>query len=86
MKNKYEIALEVIRGDWGYAPERWEKLEAAGYDSQEIQNIVDNVPVQKIIEFSKAHQNDEASCDPADTLEVKVNLKKVKQVMLIFEE
>lgn len=86
MKNKYEVALEVIRGDWGYAPERWEKLEAAGYNAQEIQKIVDNFPVQKIIELSKSHQNDEPSCDPADTLEVKVNLKKVKQVMLIFEE
>lgn len=86
MKNKYEVALEVIRGDWGYAPERWEKLEAAGYDAQEIQNIVDNVPVQKIIELSKEYSQSENPVAPADTLEVKVNLKKVKQVMLIFEE
>lgn len=39
-KNNEEIAKEVIRGLWGNGEERKQKLENAGYNYQEIQNIV----------------------------------------------
>lgn len=39
-KSNEEIADEVIAGKWGNAPERYERLEAAGYDAQAIQAIV----------------------------------------------
>lgn len=39
-KSNEEIANEVIEGKWGNNPERKQKLIAAGYDYNEIQNIV----------------------------------------------
>lgn len=38
-----EIALEVIRGDWGNGEERYERLTAAGYDYYEVQREVDRI-------------------------------------------
>ncbi len=39
-KSNEEIAKEVIRGDWGNGTEREKKLEAAGYDYDAIQDII----------------------------------------------
>lgn len=39
-KSNEEIADEVIAGKWGVAPERYERLRAAGYDPVVIQSIV----------------------------------------------
>lgn len=41
-KSNKEIANEVIDGKWGNSEERKRKLEEAGYDYDEIQNIVNN--------------------------------------------
>jgi N-acetyl-anhydromuramyl-L-alanine amidase AmpD len=42
-KSNYEIALEVIRGEWGNDPERSERLSDAGYNPAEIQAIVNDI-------------------------------------------
>lgn len=39
-KTNEEIANEVLEGKWGNQPERQQKLEAAGYNYQEVQDIV----------------------------------------------
>ena len=39
-KSNEEMANEVIAGKWGNSPERKQKLTAAGYDYDAIQNIV----------------------------------------------
>ena len=41
--NKEEIARQVIRGNYGNGEERKKRLEAEGYNYQEIQNIVNNL-------------------------------------------
>lgn len=38
-----KIAMQVIRGDWGNGPERFEKLDAAGYDSGKVQAMVNKI-------------------------------------------
>lgn len=38
-----KIAMQVIRGDWGDGPPRFEKLEAAGYDSDKVQAMVNKL-------------------------------------------
>ena len=40
MKSNYDIAIEVIWGQWGNGAERREKLSAAGYDYTAVQSIV----------------------------------------------
>ena len=40
LKSNEEIANEVINGKWGIGEERKRKIEQAGYNYQEIQNIV----------------------------------------------
>lgn len=42
-KSVEEIAMEVARGKWGNGIERKNKLEAAGYNYLEIQNIVNRL-------------------------------------------
>lgn len=39
-KSVAEVAKEVIAGKWGNNPQRKERLEAAGYDYQAVQNEV----------------------------------------------
>ena len=38
-----EIAQEVINGQWGNQPERQQRLEAAGYNYEEVQNRVNEI-------------------------------------------
>lgn len=39
-KSVQDVAKEVINGQWGNNPDRQKKLEAAGYNYQEVQNAV----------------------------------------------
>ena len=43
MKTNYDVALEVINGEWGVGEERKEKLEKAGYNYYEVQEIVNSI-------------------------------------------
>ena len=43
LKSIDEIAKEVINGDWGNGQERFEKLEAEGYDSKKVQDRVNEL-------------------------------------------
>lgn len=84
--NKYRIALEVWQGKWGVVPERYKKLEKAGYNAREIQDLVEKYSPSKLKqladEFDKANYQE----PEGDALEVKVNLSKYKKILLIFEE
>lgn len=42
-----ELAQEVIEGIWGVMPERKERLEAAGYDFDSVQDKVDEIYAEK---------------------------------------
>lgn len=58
-KSNAQVAKEVARGDWGNDPERKRQLEAAGYDYDTIQAIVNRMkpnqvapkPAAKPVEF-----------------------------------
>ena len=54
-KSNEEIADEVIAGKWGNAPERYERLAAAGYDPVAVQKIVNEkcAPKYKIYTVKK---------------------------------
>lgn len=43
VKSNEQIAQEVIRGKWGVGKERVKKLKAAGYDSVQVQKIVNKL-------------------------------------------
>ena len=42
-KSEQEIAKEVVRGIWGNGAERKKRLEAAGYNYNEVQSIVNKL-------------------------------------------
>ena len=42
-KDLETVAKEVIQGKWGNGAERREKLEAAGYNYTEVQNLVNKL-------------------------------------------
>lgn len=42
-KSLHEIAMEVIRGDWGNGEERRRRLRAAGYDYNAVQDEVNRI-------------------------------------------
>lgn len=43
MKTNYELAVEVINGEWSVGEERKEKLEKAGYNYYDVQEIVNSI-------------------------------------------
>lgn len=43
LKSVKEIALEVLDGKWGNSTERKKRLEAAGYNYREVQNMVNQL-------------------------------------------
>lgn len=43
MKTDYQIAIEVLAGQWGNGEERKQKLTAAGYDYAAVQKIVNDL-------------------------------------------
>ena len=47
VKSIDELAQEVIEGKWGVMPKRKEKLEAAGYDFDAVQDKVDEIYAEK---------------------------------------
>lgn len=42
-KSVHEIALEVLAGEWGVDQDRKDRLLAAGYDYNEVQEEVNNI-------------------------------------------
>lgn len=42
-KTLKEVAAEVIAGKWGNAPERFQRLKAAGYDPEKVQALVNKM-------------------------------------------
>ena len=77
-KSNYEIALEVIRGSWGAGQERYDRLTAAGYDADKIQNMVNRIMAGDLpADDSKPEKQ---------TLPVHVSLAKYNAIMLIFDE
>ena len=79
MKSILQIALEVIAGLWGNGEERRQRLEAAGYDYAEVQEMVNAILSGEI------SQEDPVEADPM-TLEVEVDLNVYKAIKLIFRE
>lgn len=58
IKSNYEIADEVIKGLWGNGDERKQKLTTAGYNYQDIQNIVnEKLFMSKPIEYYPSFNN-----------------------------
>ena len=79
MKSILKIAQEVIAGLWGNGEERRQRLEAAGYDYAEVQEMVNAILSGEI------PQEDPVEADPM-TLEVEVDLNVYKAIKLIFRE
>ena len=71
MKNKYQLALEVINGEWGNGDERKEKLTSAGYNYDEVQTLVN-----EILEYEGGIEG---------TITVEVDLNTTKRVVFNFK-
>ena len=80
MKSILQIAQEVIAGMWGNGEERRQRLEAAGYDYAEVQEMVNAILSGEI-----PQEDDPAPSEPM-TLEVEVDLNVYKAIKLIFRE
>lgn len=71
MKTKYQLALEVINGEWGNGDERKEKLTSAGYNYDEVQTLVN-----EILEYEGGIEG---------TITVEVDLNTTKRVVFNFK-
>lgn len=80
MKSILQIAQEVIAGMWGNGEERRQRLEAAGYDYAEVQEMVNAILSGEI-----PQEDDPVPSEPM-TLEVEVDLNVYKAIKLIFRE
>jgi len=59
-----EVAKQIINGQggWGNAPERWRRLEAAGYNWKIVEDIVNTMigpvrPPRRIPNFENINRN-----------------------------
>lgn len=80
MKTIREVAYEVIAGLWGNGDDRRARLEAAGYDYQEVQKVVNDILSGNDVDGSeKPPSTDE------EVLEVRVDLNRYSKIKLIIE-
>ena len=80
MKSNREVAYEVIAGLWGNGSERRSRLEAAGYNYDEIQKVVNDILAGNDVDGSvEPTENDQG------VLEVRVDLNKYSTIKLIIE-
>lgn len=59
MKTILEVAKEVIAGYWGNGSERIQRLEAAGYDADEVQRMVNAILSGEIPEEDEPVENEQ---------------------------
>lgn len=84
-----ELAKEVLDGKWGNGPDRRERLEAAGYNYDAVQNIVNQLvwdrdhgqtaelPTEPDLEYIPVY-------DAQHYLEVEVDMNKYQGLLLKF--
>ena len=72
--NKYEIALQVWQGKWGAEPERSRRLTSAGYDPDEIQDLVNTFSPDDLAMLARGIHND----DPVSVPPVSENSRVLK--------
>ena len=85
MKSNYEIALEVLTGQWGNGAERRDRLTQSGYNYNDVQSIVNtlvmdgylNNPVpdeSKPVEAETTKNLLEIDYDPEKNEGIKINI------------
>lgn len=52
-----QVAIQVANGLWGNGAERQQKIEAAGYNYDEIQNIVNEIAPAPVVVAEAAYEN-----------------------------
>lgn len=92
MKTNQEIAKEIFQGKWGENLERKRKLEAAGYNYDQIMTIVNAIsaelPIDEILrraeEYDREHGLVPIEIHGTETLEIEVDLNKYNSIKLSF--
>ena len=92
MKTNQEIAKEIFQGKWGDNLERKRKLEAAGYNYDQIMTIVNAIaaelPIDEILrraeEYDREHGLVPIEIHGTETLEIEVDLNKYNSIKLSF--
>lgn len=91
-KTNQEIAKEIFQGKWGENLERKRRLEAAGYNYNQIMSIVNAIagelPIDEILrraeEYDRQHGITEVNISGTETLEIDVDLNKYNSIKLNF--
>lgn len=76
-KSDYQIALEVIAGQWGNGQDRMVRLTKAGYDAVSVQNIVNQIIYDGY---------SEPVSEPDQYLDIEVDLAKYAGIQLRFRK
>ena len=92
MKTNQEIAKEIFQGKWGENLERKRRLEAAGYNYDQVMTIVNAIaaelPIDEILrraeEYDREHGLVPIEIHGTETLEITVDLNKYNSIQLTF--
>lgn len=92
MKTNQEIAKEIFQGKWGENLERKRRLEAAGYNYDQIMSIVNAIaaelPIDEILKRAEEYDRENGlipiEINGTETLEIEVDLNKYNSIKLIF--
>lgn len=91
-KTNQEIAKEIFQGKWGENLERKRRLEAAGYNYDQIMSIVnaiaDELPIDEILKRAEEYDRENGlipiEINGTETLEIEVDLNKYNSIKLSF--
>lgn len=91
-KTNQEIAKEIFQGKWGENLERKRRLEAAGYDYDQVMAIVNAIaaelPIDEILrradDYDREHGLIPVKIFGTETLEIDVDLSKYNAIKLNF--
>lgn len=91
-KTNQEIAKEIFQGKWGENLERKRRLEAAGYNYDQIMTIVNAIaaelPIDEILKRAEEYDRENGlvpiEIHGTETLEIEVDLNKYNSIKLSF--
>lgn len=91
-KTNQEIAKEIFQGKWGENLERKRRLEAAGYNYDQIMSIVNAIaaelPIDEILKRAEEYDRENGlipiEINGTETLEITVDLNKYNSIQLTF--
>ena len=83
MKSNLDVAKEILEGKWGNGADRKKKLTEAGYNSEDVQGIVN--ALLNDTQFEPVEEDTVIEVKGTEIMEIELNLNEYKGIKLTFK-